>query len=444
LWYSIPGIETYGDFFYLSDYYDCIRQISLSSLNDGDYEIIDTFGERGFFDYEVQYVENWLLVPNYPVTASINMSDDNNTLNENLPYFTSILHLPEHSKFIATSYDSIMVYQYNETEITQLNSIPNPNSFRKLGKFNEYITLSSNYANGGDADKVQICTFTDDNELIEVDFLHFDFQMLLLDINKSCELDFIPFSSNLNTRIIFLDANPPFDIIAEYDSGRLYFLEDGNVAKRLNTQNSLRHYRLCEFTFPEQFEVYANLYMQYPHMFDDYFIEGYTSNVSPGLLKFSNFRDFEYNTLLEYQFPPNTRCAYLNPDKTKLYAVGPYAIYRYDCDYTEVDNEDNIIESKPKLLSNYQNPFSNSANSRNSGTNISFSIEKRSDVEISVYNTKGQKVKTVTKENYDAGEHSVYWNGKNESNKKVASGVYLYRMNVDGRVVQTNKCLVVK
>jgi hypothetical protein len=117
-----------------------------------------------------------------------------------------------------------------------------------------------------------------------------------------------------------------------------------------------------------------------------------------------------------------------------------YDLYRIDFD---VDNEIVITPVKTNLK-NYPNPFSNSANSRNSGTNISFTIEKRSDVEISVYNSKGQKVRTLTKENYDAGEHSVFWNGKNESNKKVASGVYLYRMNVDGRVVQTNKCLVVK
>jgi hypothetical protein len=130
-------------------------------------------------------------------------------------------------------------------------------------------------------------------------------------------------------------------------------------------------------------------------------------------------------------------------DQDYLIAPRQQCIEVYEADIT-VDNEDNIIVNKTPLLSNYPNPFSNSANSRNSGTNISFTIEKRSDVEISVYNTKGQKVKTLTNENYDAGEHSVFWNGKNESNKKVASGVYLYRMNVDGRVVQTNKCLVVK
>jgi hypothetical protein len=117
-----------------------------------------------------------------------------------------------------------------------------------------------------------------------------------------------------------------------------------------------------------------------------------------------------------------------------------YDLYTIDI---SVDNEVVITPVKTNLK-NYPNPFTNSANSRNSGTNISFSIEKRSDVEISVYNSKGQKVKTLTKENYDAGEHSVFWNGKNENNQKVASGVYLYRMNVDGRVVQTNKCLVVK
>ncbi len=99
-------------------------------------------------------------------------------------------------------------------------------------------------------------------------------------------------------------------------------------------------------------------------------------------------------------------------------------------------NEDVII-AKEILLTNYPNPF-------NPTTTISFSIPVESEVELSVYNIKGQKVKTVSKNIFKTGYHSVIWNGDDESGKAVSSGVYLYKLSVTGESEIIKKCMLLK
>lgn len=82
----------------------------------------------------------------------------------------------------------------------------------------------------------------------------------------------------------------------------------------------------------------------------------------------------------------------------------------------------NEVQSVSGLnLSNYPNPF-------NPSTTISYNLDHESDVRVEVYNTKGQKVKTLLNKKMAKGQHSVFWNGLNEKNKSVSSSVYLYKV----------------
>jgi len=92
----------------------------------------------------------------------------------------------------------------------------------------------------------------------------------------------------------------------------------------------------------------------------------------------------------------------------------------------------NIVEH-----SNHPNPF-------NPTTTINFSLstEHVKDAKIEIYNVKGQKVKTfdvIT--NGAAG--SVIWNGRDETNKPVSSGIYFYKL-VAGENTVTQKMLLLK
>jgi M6 family metalloprotease-like protein len=89
------------------------------------------------------------------------------------------------------------------------------------------------------------------------------------------------------------------------------------------------------------------------------------------------------------------------------------------------------------LHQNYPNPF-------NPTTTISFSIPDESKIDLIVYNIKGQKVKTLVNDNVDRGNHSVVWNGVDESEKKVASGIYFYKLNVNNKTEIMRKCLLLK
>jgi len=55
-----------------------------------------------------------------------------------------------------------------------------------------------------------------------------------------------------------------------------------------------------------------------------------------------------------------------------------------------------------------------------------------SDVELVVYDLAGRRVKTLVSEHVRAGEHQAIWNGQDESGRRVASGVYLYRIDASG------------
>jgi len=101
---------------------------------------------------------------------------------------------------------------------------------------------------------------------------------------------------------------------------------------------------------------------------------------------------------------------------------------------TSVENE--IIPTKMEL-SNYPNPF-------NPSTTIEFSIQNNSNVELSIFNIKGQKIKSLLNDQITSGEHSIVWNGEDDSGKKASSGVYLYKLHVNGRIELTKKCLLLK
>ena len=79
-------------------------------------------------------------------------------------------------------------------------------------------------------------------------------------------------------------------------------------------------------------------------------------------------------------------------------------------------------------LDNYPNPF-------NPTTTISFSIPESGKTELNIYNTKGQCVKQLISAEFTAGKHSVVWNGKDENDKLVSSGIYFYKLTTKNSVV---------
>ena len=88
------------------------------------------------------------------------------------------------------------------------------------------------------------------------------------------------------------------------------------------------------------------------------------------------------------------------------------------------------------LEQNYPNPF-------NPSTEIRFTIPKFEQVSLVVYDVLGRRVKTLVNEQRHAGEHRVTWNGANDANVSVASGVYFYKLKA-GDLTKTQKMLLIR
>jgi Secretion system C-terminal sorting domain len=101
------------------------------------------------------------------------------------------------------------------------------------------------------------------------------------------------------------------------------------------------------------------------------------------------------------------------------------------------EEEINFSANKPNLIGNYPNPF-------NPTTTFSFSISEESKVELVIYNIKGQRVMQLVNDRFEKGTHLVNWNGINESGDLIASGVYFYKLVVNGKHQSMKKCLMIK
>jgi hypothetical protein len=98
---------------------------------------------------------------------------------------------------------------------------------------------------------------------------------------------------------------------------------------------------------------------------------------------------------------------------------------------------EDLINSKPFFLSNYPNPF-------NPQTTIYYTIKQPGDVKIDILNVKGQKIKTLIHEYQKYGEHKITWDGTNERDKFVSSGVYFVVLSFNSQPKTTQKILLIK
>jgi len=101
-------------------------------------------------------------------------------------------------------------------------------------------------------------------------------------------------------------------------------------------------------------------------------------------------------------------------------ALGPFAVGRFS-NTTGVEEASNGVPTEFLLRQNYPNPF-------NPSTIIRYSVPVSSIVKVTIYNTLGMKVRSLVNTVQDAGNYSVTWDGKDEHNGHVSSGVYFYRL----------------
>jgi hypothetical protein len=94
------------------------------------------------------------------------------------------------------------------------------------------------------------------------------------------------------------------------------------------------------------------------------------------------------------------------------------------------------IPARLALHANEPNPFQPQ-------TLIRFDLPRPTTLALAVYNTSGQRVRTLVAGRRPAGTHSVVWDGKNDRGDALASGVYLLRLETPDRQ-ETRKAILVR
>jgi hypothetical protein len=97
---------------------------------------------------------------------------------------------------------------------------------------------------------------------------------------------------------------------------------------------------------------------------------------------------------------------------------------------------DGTVPDAYALHQNYPNPF-------NPETAIRFDLARSGQVKIDIYNVTGQLVRELADGRHQAGSYEITWNGRNDKNQLVPSGIYFCRMSA-GQFTDVKKMALIK
>lgn len=117
-----------------------------------------------------------------------------------------------------------------------------------------------------------------------------------------------------------------------------------------------------------------------------------------------------------------------------------YRLKQLDVDGTfSFSNTLSVITGIPdqfELRQNYPNPF-------NAETVVQLNLSAPTEVELVIYNTMGQRIRTLAQGQFEAGSYKLNWNGTDEMGIQVVSGVYLYQVKA-GNFITARRMILVK
>ena len=126
----------------------------------------------------------------------------------------------------------------------------------------------------------------------------------------------------------------------------------------------------------------------------------------------------------------------LNDGSTVTFVIDDIQRIEFD-NVTSIEDDDIVqqVNQPLKLMQNYPNPF-------NPSTTIEYQISKRENVKVSIFSIKGQLIKEILNEDQTEGVHQVIWDGTNQNNCRVSSGIYFYTVKSDDLVLSKKMILL--
>lgn len=89
------------------------------------------------------------------------------------------------------------------------------------------------------------------------------------------------------------------------------------------------------------------------------------------------------------------------------------------------------------IYQNYPNPF-------NSTTIISLQLREPADISVNIYNIRGQLVRSIEPGFHSTGKLTILWDGRDIDGNVMSTGVYFYRMIINGNITGTRKMLLLR
>ena len=318
---------------------------------------------------------------------------------------------------------------------------------------------------------------------LDFDFPFYDNTFSSLYITK---LGYISFTSNGASERIFGSlptVNAPPNLIAPFwanliirsirPEGGVYFYSDNNKAIITWVELALHNAwdpEANNYSYTFQLVLYPDgrILLQYKEMIGDYFcgivgIQNSDGTIATQMVTMSEYIHDELATLIQVPWlraEPSTGIMPANgsitlnviSNSTGLESntyTGNIDIFSGDMNRTldnvnitvnmirtDIEEEEDILPMDYDLLSNYPNPF-------NATTSIRFALSKADKVSLNVYDIRGCLTKSLYNGDLAAGNHSIVWDGTNQSGSKVSSGIYFYRLQTSDDT-RNNRMILLK
>ncbi|MFZ2323023.1 MAG: LamG-like jellyroll fold domain-containing protein [Ignavibacteriaceae bacterium] len=235
--------------------------------------------------------------------------------------------------------------------------------------------------------------------------------------------------------------------VGEFYDREAYPLSHGNWENRWKVSITNKHIRWTVKTnegtkdLDSETELVKNILYNVTILYDG---NDYEIYINGELDAFTSFAGLIQTTSIDLMIgqvlPGNTQYNFkgvLDDIRIYNYALS-YSSIQSLYDYiTDVKDEQEIIPPKDfGLAQNYPNPF-------NSQTNIEFKIPINSKVKIEIFDVLGQKIRTLLNAEKSPGTYTVNWNGKNDFNDSVNSGIYFFKLSSE-KYSDTKKMVLLK
>lgn len=95
----------------------------------------------------------------------------------------------------------------------------------------------------------------------------------------------------------------------------------------------------------------------------------------------------------------------------------------------------NQFHGKIETIKNYPNPF-------NPSTTIEYSVNRATNIKLSIFNSPGRRIKILCNLYQKPGKYSVNWDGTDQSNTKVPSGIYFIDLEMGNQNLSRKMVLI--